>query len=480
MRARMLTTMVVGAAASMALPADSRAAERKAEAEILQVLDDLHDHQRQGMMNVPPADGRLLRELVEEVDAKRVVEIGTSNGYSGIWICLGLRETGGKLTTFEIDKPRAALARENFKRAGVEDLVTLVEGDAHVEVMKLREPIDLLFLDADKAGYIDYLTRLLPLVRPGGLVLAHNTTNLAAALKDYVYAVTHGPYLATDFRNADEAGMAVTVVKENPAFVGVGAGRGDRILGYIMHIPPESPQVAEARHRKVAERRSRVPILVHRGDRGAAPENTLEAYAAAMDAGADGCEIDIRRSKDGVIYLFHDGTLDRTTHGSGKAREKTYYELLQAGVKVSGRAGGETRIPTLTAFLELARQRAMLLHLDIKEPGIQREIARMLDEADMWDHVVHINRGNADWLADHEKTKLLGYKGWWPEGEHAYQEAAMNDVLSKDSDMVFCKTPQAPVRMMKRPIPEPIPMPVIVRAYWTPDGLLGPTSRPTD
>ncbi len=146
----------------------------EAEKQILDILDDMYENQRRGMMNVPPEDGRLLRLLTAAVGAKHVVEIGTSNGYSGIWLCMALQRTGGKLTTYEIDANRAALARENFKRAGVDGIVRLIEGDAHEEVQKLQEPIDVLFLDADKSGYTDYLEKLLPLVRSGGLVLAHN------------------------------------------------------------------------------------------------------------------------------------------------------------------------------------------------------------------------------------------------------------------------------------------------------------------
>ncbi len=141
-------------------------ASAKAEQKILDVLADMYLNQRRGMMNVQPEDGRLLRLLAEATGAKHIVEIGTSNGYSGIWFCLALRTTGGKLTTHEIDAGRASLARENFKRAGVSHIVTLVEGDAHKTVTRLKEPIDILHLDADKAGYIDYLGKLLPLARP--------------------------------------------------------------------------------------------------------------------------------------------------------------------------------------------------------------------------------------------------------------------------------------------------------------------------
>ncbi len=85
---------------SRPLPKDD--SERK----ILDVLNHLRSTQSRGMMNVPVEDGRLLRLLAESIGAKTVVEIGTSNGYSGIWLCLALRNTGGKLITHEIDPGR--------------------------------------------------------------------------------------------------------------------------------------------------------------------------------------------------------------------------------------------------------------------------------------------------------------------------------------------------------------------------------------
>lgn len=183
------------------------------EKRILDVLEDMYRNQRRGMMNVPPSDGRLLRLLTETTDARHVVEIGTSNGYSGIWICLGLVNTDGKLTTYEIDAGRAALARDNFKRAGVEHIVKLVEGDAHNEVTKLKEPIDILFLDADKSGYIDYLNKLLPLIRPGGLIIAHNMVYPPPDPR-YIKAITTNPDLETIFLNMHAAGIGVTLKKK--------------------------------------------------------------------------------------------------------------------------------------------------------------------------------------------------------------------------------------------------------------------------
>lgn len=181
------------------------------EKKILNVLDDMEKNQSRGMMNVPIEDGRLLRLLTEAVGAKHVVEIGTSNGYSSIWLCLALQNTGGKLSTYEIDAQRAALARENFKWASVDKIVTLIEGDAHKEVTKLKEPIDILFIDADKEGYIDYFKKLSPLVRPGGLILAHNV-NMRGQMQDFIEAVTTDPNVETVFQGLGQD-LSVTLKK---------------------------------------------------------------------------------------------------------------------------------------------------------------------------------------------------------------------------------------------------------------------------
>jgi predicted O-methyltransferase YrrM len=176
----------------------------------LGVLDDIDRRQR--YLNVGREDGRLLRLLAETTDAKHVVEIGTSTGYSGIWLALGLRATQGRLTTFEIDAERAALAQANFKRAGLDDRITLIRGDAHVEARKLQGPIDIVFIDADKEGYPHYLQTLAPLVRPGGLIVADNMQRPAPDPR-YVQAVTTDPAFETVFLNMHASGLGVTLKK---------------------------------------------------------------------------------------------------------------------------------------------------------------------------------------------------------------------------------------------------------------------------
>lgn len=188
-------------------------ADSEGEKRILDVLERMCHDEYSALLSVPPEDGRILRLLAEAMDAKHIVEIGTSNGYASIWFCLALRTTGGKLTTFEIDPNRIALARENFEKAGVDQLVTIIEGDAHKKVTELTEPIYILFIDADKSGYLDYLNKLLPLVRPGGLIVAHNTTDVAEQMQDYLNAVTTDPKLETVFLHKQTSGIGVTLKK---------------------------------------------------------------------------------------------------------------------------------------------------------------------------------------------------------------------------------------------------------------------------
>ncbi len=162
--------------------------------------------------NVSTADGRLLRQLAESLGAKRIVELGTSTGESGLWFSMALRKTGGKLYTHDIDPGRIAVARGNFKKAGVEDLIVITEGDAHLTAPRNKDPIDILFIDAEKEGYDAYLKELLPYVRPGGLIIAHNMRRPAPNQR-YVEAITTSPDLDTSFVLMDGAGIGITLKK---------------------------------------------------------------------------------------------------------------------------------------------------------------------------------------------------------------------------------------------------------------------------
>ena len=182
-------------------------AKNESDKRILGILDDIGEGPCTDELH-----GRLLRILVESTRAKNVVEIGTGNGYSALWMCLGLKTTGGKLVTHEIDHGQVLMARATFKRAGVENLVTVVEGDAHQTVAQLKEPIDILFMDAE-GGNLDYLNQLLPLVRPGGLILSDNMSKPRPD-PQFIKAITTNPNLETIFFNVKSTGISLTVKKD--------------------------------------------------------------------------------------------------------------------------------------------------------------------------------------------------------------------------------------------------------------------------
>ncbi len=205
------TAVLLGQRAASATAPDSQEYPPvpKDEAE-KRILATLNEASRAGelYLNVPAADGRMLRLLTEAAGARNVVEIGTSTGISGLWFSMALRKTAGKLTTFELDPGRAAAARAHFQKAGVGELVTVVQGDAHRNVTNVKGPVDIAFIDADKDGYVDYLQKLLPLIRPGGLILAHNVGMVPA----YMKLVRTNPDLDTTVYTQG-AGMAITLKK---------------------------------------------------------------------------------------------------------------------------------------------------------------------------------------------------------------------------------------------------------------------------
>jgi len=185
-------------------------ARNEAEKRALAALDEM----TRGLwyLNVTTREGRVLRQLTEAVGAKRVVEIGTSSGYSTIWLAMGVRSRGGKVFTHEIDPEKVKLAGANFKKAGVDDLVTIIPGDAHETIKQHKEPIDVVFFDAEKLGYLDYLQKLLPLVRPGGLILGHD---MHRPMPDprYIKAITTNPDLDTSFVMMESYGISMTMKK---------------------------------------------------------------------------------------------------------------------------------------------------------------------------------------------------------------------------------------------------------------------------
>ena len=147
------------------------------------------------MLNITPETGRLLWILARAIGAKHIVEVGTSNAYSTIWLADAARATGGRVTTLEMNPDKIALARANLQSAGLSDVVEIRKGAAADSLAALAGPFDLVFLDADKAGYLQYLELALSKMRTGAMLIADNATTHAEELKDFTLRVKSHPQL---------------------------------------------------------------------------------------------------------------------------------------------------------------------------------------------------------------------------------------------------------------------------------------------
>ncbi len=144
---------------------------------------------------VTPEVGRFLNLMAKAIGARRILEIGTSGGYSTLWLADAARETGGAVTTLELDPAKVERARRTFVDAGVEGVVTVVPGDARETLATLEPGFDLVFLDAEKPLYLELLEPLVRLLRPGGLLIADNLLSHADDLAAFRDAAERHPEL---------------------------------------------------------------------------------------------------------------------------------------------------------------------------------------------------------------------------------------------------------------------------------------------
>ncbi len=152
---------------------------------------EAHDQGRSNKMermrNVTPETGALLALLVGATSARRVLEVGTSNGYSTLWLADAVRPLGGSVTTLEFLPAKAELARANFGQAGLGDLITLIEGDAGDHLRS--QPIgsyEFIFLDSDRTEYPTWWPDLQRVLVPGGLIVVDNLLSHAAEIQPFI------------------------------------------------------------------------------------------------------------------------------------------------------------------------------------------------------------------------------------------------------------------------------------------------------
>ena len=208
-RVRLLALVLSFACCATALSAQQPASTSVVAPEVQKVMRQIKSADTD-LLAVSEEDGRFLRVMIASSGAKRALEIGGANGYSAIWIGLGLRETGGHLTTIEFDPARATAAGRNIRRAGLADVVTVVTGDAFKEIPKIAGEVDFVFLDAWKRDYKRFLDLLLPRLNPGGLFLAHNVVNKQDEMRDFLSAIREHPALFTAIVTPSGEGMSVS------------------------------------------------------------------------------------------------------------------------------------------------------------------------------------------------------------------------------------------------------------------------------
>ncbi len=169
----------------------------QAIAERMAYLEDLDSRDRvdgtprlQRLRQVPPQTGRFIALLAAAAPAGRYLEIGTSAGYSTLWLALACRLVGRRLTTFEILDDKAALARETFALTGVGDVVDFVQGDA-LEHLADCNGVSFCFLDAEKDVYPACYEAVVPTMTAGGILVADNAINHEATLRPMLQRALH-------------------------------------------------------------------------------------------------------------------------------------------------------------------------------------------------------------------------------------------------------------------------------------------------
>lgn len=164
------------------------------------LLEELEKTQ-EDFWNISRASANFLNMLIKISDAKNVVEVGTSNGYSGIWIAKALKKelggTGGHLTTIEYYEKRIVLAQDNFKKCEVDDIITIKQGSATdvLEELCAQDDFiaDFVFIDANKGEYIKYFDIINPKLKKGGIIAADNITSHPEKVAPFVEKIKSDP-----------------------------------------------------------------------------------------------------------------------------------------------------------------------------------------------------------------------------------------------------------------------------------------------
>ena len=160
--------------------------------------DEVISDRPRRMLNITRDTGEFLAVLVRATGARRILEIGTSNGYSTLWLATAARATGGSVATVELSEYKVGLARENFARSGLGDCIDPIRGDAgRILAGAPDESFDLIFLDSERPEYPGWWPDLRRVLRKGGLLVVDNATSHPEQLAPFVARVTADPAFTT-------------------------------------------------------------------------------------------------------------------------------------------------------------------------------------------------------------------------------------------------------------------------------------------
>ncbi len=164
--------------------------------------------------NIDRETADFLFDLIVKSNSKNILEIGTSNGYSAIWLSNALKKTGGALTTIEFWDKRQTVAKKNIEKCSLKDRVEFRLGSASVVLDNIeqefkegkRELFDFIFIDANKSEYVEYFKKVHPLLKDGGIIAADNTLSHAKKCEPYIQALEEHPDYTSKMYNF-EAGL---------------------------------------------------------------------------------------------------------------------------------------------------------------------------------------------------------------------------------------------------------------------------------
>jgi predicted O-methyltransferase YrrM len=151
---------------------------------------DAHERERgvarsERLRQITPEVGRFLNILVLATKPRVILEIGTSGGYSTIWLAMAARETSGHVTTIDVDPVKVTLASQNLREAGLAGIATVIHGDAFAYLRDPQARLDFVFLDAEKEDYLRFYELIVPQMNPGATLVADNLISHEPELAEF-------------------------------------------------------------------------------------------------------------------------------------------------------------------------------------------------------------------------------------------------------------------------------------------------------